>query len=185
MKPSKRKGKWKPIEKRVIFKNQWICFRNDLVQRPDKEIVEYAMVDQRNYSAALCLTEDNKILMVNQFRYPWMQESWEVPSGLLNEGEDPKIAAKREILEETGYSVKSLQFLLKFHDVGFANGWGYLFFGRVRKGGKQKLDPNEFIDVAEIKLSTFNKMVENNNIIHSPTLLSLLIAKERGLIPKL
>ncbi len=183
MKSFKSIGKWKQIKKRVIFKNQWICFRNDLVKRPDNEVVEYALVDQRDYSAALCLTATKKILIVKQFRYPWREYSFEIPSGLLEEKESPKDAASREIKEETGYRTESLKYLIKYHDVGFANGWGYLFFGRVSKKGRQKLDANEFMKVKEIKIKRFEEMIQNNKIIHSPTLLTWFIAKEQGLIP--
>jgi ADP-ribose pyrophosphatase len=185
MKAFKSMGKWKQIKKRVLFKNKWICFRNDLVKRPDNEIVEYALVDQRDYSAALCLTVTNKILMIKQFRYPWRDYSFEIPSGLLEENENPKDAALREIREETGYRTEFLNYLMKFHDVGFANGWGYLFFGRVSKVGKQNLDANEFMEVKKVEISTVEEMVKNNEIIHSPTLLAWYIAKEQGLIPKL
>jgi hypothetical protein len=100
-----KKQRWSSVEERVVFRSSFVGFRNDRARRPDGKIVDYVVLENRDYSVAICKNIDGNFIFVRQFRYPWMQASWETPSGLLEPNETPQDAAIREVLEETGYMV--------------------------------------------------------------------------------
>lgn len=64
---------------------------------------DFFVLHSPDWVNALALTPDGGLLMVNQFRYGTQDFSWEIPGGLVDPGEDPIVAAARELLEETGY----------------------------------------------------------------------------------
>jgi ADP-ribose pyrophosphatase len=71
---------------------------------PDGRIVEqYYVLEYPNWANAVALTEDNKIIMVRQYRHAANIVSLEIPGGVIEDGEDPETGMRRELLEETGY----------------------------------------------------------------------------------
>ena len=68
--------------------------------------VQHEIIEQNPVSSILAI-ENNKIIMVKQFRYPH-KEALEIPAGIINKNETPLNCAKRELLEETGYSATDL-----------------------------------------------------------------------------
>ena len=97
--------------------------------------------------------------------------SWETASGLVDSGETPEECAIRETEEETGYIVKEIKFLIKYHPSGIGHGWCYLFFARVKVGGTQSLDPNEFMRVDTFEPTQVEQLIRQGEIVHAPTLL--------------
>ncbi len=66
--------------------------------------------------AVIALNEANRVLLINQYRHPVREYLWEIPAGLLDmPGESKLEAAKRELLEETGYIAESWEHLIEFH----------------------------------------------------------------------
>lgn len=93
---------WKRTGSRVVYTNPWISVREDQVIRPDGKRGIYGVVETRVATGAVPLTEDGRIYLVGQYRYPLDCYSWEVPQGGADPGEQPLAAVQRELLEETG-----------------------------------------------------------------------------------
>jgi 8-oxo-dGTP pyrophosphatase MutT (NUDIX family) len=179
---SHERRKWEMVEERVVFRNQFVCVRNDLVRRPDDKIVEYAVIENRSYSATVCMDSQNRLVMVNQFRYPWSQFSWEFPSGLLEPGEEAVDCAAREIQEETGYKVEEIQRMYEYYPTGLGSGLAHMFFARVKERGKQMLDAGESIEVGVFSPVEVEQMITDGLVFHGSTLLGWLMARSLGLI---
>ena len=77
--------------------------------------VQHEIIEQNPVSSILAI-ENNKIIMVKQFRYPH-KEALEIPAGIINKNETPLNCAKRELLEETGYSATDLKHLTRYYPV--------------------------------------------------------------------
>ncbi len=173
---------WSTIKKREVFSSKFLTIRNDIVKKPDNKTTEFIVVEQKNFVATLCLTDENKIVLIRQFRYPWSQVSFEVPAGLMENGEKIEDAAIREIKEETGYNVSNIQFLVKYHPVAYSNGFGHIFFAHVSNKGKQDLDPDEFIEVSEFSIDEVEEMIVKGEIVHGSTIMAWYLTKQKKLI---
>lgn len=95
-----------PFEPAVVHSdvvyNGWVWnVRSDRISYGDGEIVrEY--VDHTGAVAVLALDDDDRVLLIQQYRHPIRHRDWELPAGLLDvPGEDPMLAAQRELAEET------------------------------------------------------------------------------------
>jgi 8-oxo-dGTP pyrophosphatase MutT (NUDIX family) len=94
---------WQTLASKIIYDNPWIRLREDQVIRPDGAPGIYGVVHFKNQAVGvLAVEDDGRIHLVGQFRYALDRYSWEIPEGGCGEGEEPRAAAERELLEETG-----------------------------------------------------------------------------------
>lgn len=93
---------WRTLSSRIAYSNPWFGVREDKVVRPDGVEGVYNVVETKAPAVFIVpLTEQNQIYLVRLFRYPTQDFSWELPAG-NSDGEQPELAARRELLEETG-----------------------------------------------------------------------------------
>ena len=155
----------KTIRENIIFEGKIFTVRKDDVELPDgnKAIREVAY-----HNGGVCvapLTEDNELIMVRQFRYPYMEVISELPAGKLEKGEDPYDAGMRELEEETGYAAEKMESLGKFYPTpGYCSEVIHLYYADKLQYKQQKLDEDEFLDVERIKLEDAVRMVMNGEI---------------------
>ncbi|MBP7211229.1 NUDIX hydrolase [bacterium] len=126
----------------------------------------------------LAKKENNTILMVEQFRYPLHQTSLELPAGKLEHGENPDIAAKRELEEETGYIAEKwtkLGFI--YTTPGICDEKLYLYLAENLSYKKQHLDEDEFLRVNEYSMDKVYSMINKGIINDSKTICSLMRAE--------
>lgn len=96
---------WRRVSRRTAYENPWIEILHDEVVRPDGQPGIYGVVHFRNRAIGVVpLDADDRVLLVGQYRYTFDHYSWEVPEGGGRFDEEPEEAARRELVEETGYS---------------------------------------------------------------------------------
>jgi len=119
---------WQRTEPTKITKVGWRTIVTKTFTLPDGKSADFDTVNHEDFSAAgiIALTKDNKVITGRQFRPGPEQFMDEIPGGLVDPGEDPETAARREMMEETGYKAGSLKFLGAFHrDSGDNGKWYY------------------------------------------------------------
>jgi ADP-ribose pyrophosphatase len=103
---------WKILSSTYIHKGPWATLRSDKCEMPDGTIVDdYYVLEYPNWANAVALTEDNKILMVRQYRHAANIVSLEIPGGVIEDGENPEEGMRRELLEETGYAFNNVELI--------------------------------------------------------------------------
>ena len=100
---------WQTHSSRIAYENPWIRVREDTVTRPDGGQGVYGVMEVRHPAVFVVpVTEDDEVVLVELFRYTTGEVSLEVPSG-GSDGQDPLIAARCELLEETGLEADEWQ----------------------------------------------------------------------------
>ena len=100
-------GGWATRGSRVVYENRWIRVREDDVLRPDGVAGIYGVVEVRQPSVfVVALNSSDHVVLVRLFRYTTGSWSLEVPAG-GSDGQEPLVAAQRELLEETGLVASS------------------------------------------------------------------------------
>ena len=99
-----REDKWKILESTYISRRPWMTARLDKVQLPDGRInPEYWVLEFPDWVNVIAITKDGDMVMVRQYRHALGITEYELCAGVMEEGETPLEAAKRELLEETGF----------------------------------------------------------------------------------
>lgn len=169
----------KTISSDRIYTGKVISLKVDTVEVDNKGYKKREIVEHPGAVAIVAITEDNKVVLVKQFRKPIEQVIWELPAGKLEIGESPKECAIRELKEETGYSAKNLKLLHKFFtSAGFSNQKIYIFLATGLTKGEPDFDDDEFIEKYEIDINEAQNMVIKNEIEDAKTSIGILLAKE-------
>ncbi|PWK80218.1 NUDIX domain-containing protein [Mucilaginibacter oryzae] len=158
---------WKLLSSSYIHKGPWATLRIDKCEMPSGKIVEdYYVLEYPNWVNAVAITEDNKVLMVKQYRHAAGVVSLEIPGGVVDPGEDAVHAIRRELLEETGYQFDEFELICTVYgNPSTANNQTFTYF---TKGGKkvqgQHLDEHEELIVEEYTVDEVKQLLLNNEI---------------------
>lgn len=163
------------VKKNYIYNGKVVNLRRDDALLPDGKPCIREVVEHHGGVCIAALTDDNELIFVRQFRYPYMDILLELPAGKLEKGEEALPAGKRELLEETGFEAEEYEFLGKFYpSCGYTDEiiWLYLAKNLTFKG--QNLDEDEFINLERIPLEKAAEMVMNNDIPDGKTQAAIL-----------
>ena len=107
--------KWKILSSEYLFSDLWFKVRKDKCEAPDGKIIDpYYVYEFPNWVTALPVTEDGKIIMERQYRHALGEVCLELPGGCVDDTDKNfEEAIARELLEETGYSFPSYEYLGK------------------------------------------------------------------------
>lgn len=102
----------------IVFQNQYITVYNDTVRFPDRHIGTYLRISTQTQKsvAILPISKSGKVILIKTFRHGARGWGLEIPKGGVEENEDILYAAKRELLEETGYSSENWKYIGSFND---------------------------------------------------------------------
>ena len=172
--------KWKILSSEYLFNDLWFKVRKDVCESPQGKIIDpYYVYEFPEWASAVALTENNKVVMVRQYRHAIKEVCLEIPGGCIDETDkDPQSAIARELLEETGYSFSSYKYLGKTSSNASTNAnWMHMFLAR---GGKkireQDLDHNEEIIVELYSIDELKEMMRENKILQSMHITCILYA---------
>lgn len=109
--------------------------------------------------------EDGHVYLVQQYRYPIRQVTWEIPAGKREKGQSFLACARAELKQETGLTARSLKEALVFHPCNaFSDEEQHLYVATGLKRGKDCPDEDEFLNVQKFPLEKAYKMVEKGEI---------------------
>jgi ADP-ribose pyrophosphatase len=158
---------WKKLSSTYLHKGPWATLRSDRCEMPGGYIVaDYYVLEYNNWVNAVAITEDGKVLMVNQYRHAAEIVSLEIPGGVIDEGELPEQALRRELLEETGYLFDDFELLCTVYaNPSTANNHTYCYLARGgKKVQEQSLDEQEDIVVQTFTVGEVKQLLADNKI---------------------
>ena len=132
-------------------------------------------VDHPGAACVVPILPSGEICLIRQYRYALNQEFIEIPAGKLDQGEAPQDCAKRELLEETGYSANKLTFLTKIYPaIGFSNEVMWIYLGEDLIKTKSKLDQDEFLELIPTTIQQAYEWVRTGKITDVKTIIGIL-----------
>ncbi len=146
------------------------------VELPDGQHQMREIIRHPGATALIALDDQNRILLVRQFRSASAQVMSEIPAGVLNAAEDPLNAAIRELQEETGYKPGKVEPLGGFYVApGYTTEYIHLFVATQLVESRLPADEDEFIEVDHVTLANALTMIEKGEIKDAKTIIALLM----------
>jgi len=170
------------VESRRVYTGKIISVDVDTVRFPDGSTGELEMIRHPGASAIVPFLsdprgEDPQVLMIRQYRYAADGYLYEIPAGRLDQGENPRDCAVRELKEETGCTAEHFDHLLTMYTTpGFTDEKIHLFMATGLVAGETKHEVDEFLDLHPMRLSRALEMVEAGEIQDAKTVIGLLFA---------
>lgn len=139
--------KWSVLASEVVFDNP-ITIVRDRLRKPDGSEMDYHYLTSLGSSSVLAFTEDEQVVLTQQYRHPLGQVIYDLPAGGIWAGELPQEAALRELAEETGYIAHEIDLLGRYSPLpGTMAHTCHVFVARKLQLGPNNLDENEVIEV--------------------------------------
>ncbi|SHF58586.1 NUDIX hydrolase [Ornithinibacillus halophilus] len=179
-----KKFEEKTIKTEKIFEGKVITLQVDDVLLPNGKTSKRELIKHPGAVGIIPITNDNKIVLVEQFRKPLEKSIIEIPAGKLEPGEKPEVTAVRELEEETGYTTDSLEYITSFYtSPGFADELMYLYLAKDIKKMAQPVDgdDDEFVERMELTLEEAKRYVSNQRIHDAKTNYAILYLEMMGL----
>jgi ADP-ribose pyrophosphatase len=172
---------WWWVSRRPVYRNPWIEVVEDVVRLPNGHETIYGVVDCGPCVGVLPFVDDDRVLLVQQFRYVAGHPTWEMPTGGVNDGETVEEAALRELAEEAGVGAAELRPLTRYHtSKSVVDETAHLFVATTSERVDVEPDPTELI---RRQVWPFEQVVEHvvaGEITDSMTVIAvLLVERER------
>lgn len=165
-----------------IFKGKVVHLLVDRVGLPNGHEATREIVRHPGAVAIIAITEEGKMLLVRQYRYPLDKIIYEIPAGKLEPGENPDDSALRELEEETGHQCEKIERIASFYSSpGFSDELLNIYFTDTLTNGRQHLDDDEFLEVCAVDLAEAVQMVRDQRIADAKTVYAVQYMQLRNL----
>jgi 8-oxo-dGTP pyrophosphatase MutT (NUDIX family) len=137
-------------------------------------------VEHPGATAIVPFLNASRVILLKQYRHALKDYIWEIPAGTLDPDESPLNCAKRELIEETGYSAGQWQKLGEITPVpGYSDERIHIYLASALKPARQQLDKDEIIRVHEIEFKAAVEMIKRGEIQDAKSITGLLLAFDR------
>jgi ADP-ribose pyrophosphatase len=162
--------RWQRGEPRLLSRTRILDLTSVPFHHPRRAIGrEFVIIDAPDWVNVLAHTTDDRLVLVNQFRYGVDAFSWEIPGGVIERGEDPVAAGVRELLEETGYAGEQARLLASIHPnpAIMSNRCHLVLVENCRPVADTEWDPDEEMEIAAIPTAEVYARARSGGITHS------------------
>ncbi|HUE53281.1 MAG TPA: NUDIX hydrolase [Terriglobales bacterium] len=177
-KPARQTTKARVLSSREVYRGPAFWVTTDQVLEPGGVRVRRDIVRHTGSVVILAVDETGavpRILLERQYRHAAQQFLWELPAGRIDDGEEALTAAKRELLEETGYTASVWKRILKFYaSPGFVAEVMNVYLARKLHPGVAQPEDDEAIQVRFFPLFRAVSMVMNGTVKDAKTISSIL-----------
>ena len=166
------------LESEEIFDGKVVHLFKDMIELPNKRKATREVIRHIGAVAIVPLTEDGKVIIERQFRYPLDQVITEIPAGKLDSSTEDRLdAAKRELEEETGYTAEEWIDMGDYYPAAaYCDERITMYLAKGLHKGERKLDEDEFLNIREVPLSELVEDIMAGKITDGKTQVALLKA---------
>ena len=168
------------LESTQLYRGRLLDVRLDRVRLPDGSEATREYVKHQGAAVVIPVLDNGALLFERQYRYPLRQVFYEFPAGKIDPGEEAFATAKRELLEETGYTAQAWRHLGVMHPcVGYSDERIEIFLANgLQQQTAQRLDHGEFLEVFEMSLENALNAVQQGRITDAKTITGLFWAEK-------
>lgn len=161
---------WKRKTSKEVADCRVFKVREDFCEREsDAKESSFFVIENPDWVNIIALTKANEIVLIKQFRHGTEEIILELPGGMIDEDEEPLAAARRELLEETGFSAENFILLGKSHpNPAIQNNTIFHFLAiDCEETAETSFDEHESVITKLVSLSETEKLIADGNITHS------------------
>jgi len=174
--------KVKVLLSKTVYDKHGTKIMEDTLEFADGTTYEYTYFKSGGTVAVAAFTDDNKMILTKQYRYPLQKVVYDIPGGAIEVGETPSQAAVRELEEETGYTTEKLEFIGKFSRGPSSQVVVDLFFARVRRKGS--FNKNEIMQVEMIDLDSLLQRISGGECFDGALTIAALLVSWKKLLDR-
>jgi len=168
------------ISHRRVYAGRVLSLDVDEIEEPSGIQATREVVRHSGSVVILAVDEQDRLVLVRQYRYPVDDAIWEIPAGRQDPGESPEEGAHRELQEEVGARAETLARVLTFYaSPGFCDEVMHLFRATGLTLAPARPEPDEHIEARWVTLAEARAMAERGEVKDAKTLLALLLEEER------
>lgn len=173
-------GPAKVLESKVSYDGPLFRVLSERIKEPTGKLVNRDIIRHNGSAVILAIDKGKKksdplVLIERQFRHAAQQFLYEVPAGKMEAGEDQLEGAKRELLEETGYTAKKWTKLVRyFASPGFLGEWMQVFLAEDLTPGRAHPEEDESFELQFVPLSELLRLIGDGKVRDGKTLISVL-----------
>jgi ADP-ribose pyrophosphatase len=162
------------VSSEIVYSGNFLTLRKDVARLPDGSLHPREYVSHPGAAAIAAVFDDERVLIVRQFRYPMGEVYIEIPAGKIDAGETALQTAQRELTEETGYTAAKWAYLTSIHPaIGFASEEIKIYLARDLSGGIARPDEGELLLVDAVKLGWLMDEVKAHRIVDVKTQIAI------------
>jgi ADP-ribose pyrophosphatase len=172
---------WERLSSERLMQTPYFVVRSDRLRLPDGAVKDpYYVLERPDAAIIFPLTTSNEVVLVRQYRPPIERIELGLPAGLVEEGENPEKAARRELLEETGYGGGEWEPLGSLaSSPSLKDNWAHLYLARsVELTSPPSPDEYERVEVALVPVGEILREIRDGNIVSSSGVAAILLALE-------
>jgi 8-oxo-dGTP pyrophosphatase MutT (NUDIX family) len=173
---------WERIRSERLLETPYFALRSDKLRLPGGAVKDpYYVVERPDAAIIFPLTGEGEAVLVRQYRPPLERMELGLPAGLVEEGEKPEAAARRELLEETGYSGGEWEPLGALaSSPSLKDNWAYLFLARgVEEMAPPDPDEHELVETVRVPVGELLGLIRAGEIVSSSGVAAVMLALER------
>lgn len=168
-------GRWRTFGERTIYDDEYVWLGQVDVQLPDGERIWHDVVRLHRVAEMALLDDQDRVLLLWRHRFVPDMWGWELPGGLIDEGETPAAAAVRELQEETGYRAGRFEHLITFQPTaGRVDSEHVVFVGRDAEWVSEPTEVNEAARLEWVSLPSVRDLIAAGEVWNSGALVGLL-----------
>ena len=172
-------GAWETLSSEKLFETPYFTLRADRLRLPDGAVKDpYYVLERPDAAIIFPITEAGEVILVRQYRPPIEMMETGLPAGLVEEGEKPETAARRELEEETGYGGGEWTYLGALaSSPSLKDNWAHLFLAQgVEPVGTPNPDEHERLEVVRASVGETLNMIGNGEIVSSSGVAAVLMS---------
>jgi ADP-ribose pyrophosphatase len=171
--------RWERLSSERLMETPYFTVRSDKLRLPDGAVKDpYYVLERPDAALVFPLTGEGEVVLVRQYRPAIGRIELGLPAGLVEEGEEPEKAARRELLEETGYAGGEWELLgVVASSPSLKDNWAHLYLARgVSRDGSPQPDEYERVEVVLVPVGELLSKIADGEIVSSSGVAAILFA---------